>query len=92
MGFSQVAMMFFLSTAAVSPAQAAKLSSKGPLPATSRQLARHEAEVKRLQQEVARQERASARASARLQQQDKTIADLHRRLQALDAHPAPARH
>lgn len=55
-------------------------------------LTRHQAEVKRLEQDVARQESGSKRASERLQQQDQAIAELRKQLQELRATPEPAQH
>jgi phage shock protein A len=46
--------------------------------------------VAKLQQGVARQESQSRESAARLQQQDQTIAELKRQLQALKAEPASA--
>jgi septal ring factor EnvC (AmiA/AmiB activator) len=54
------------------------------------QLAQSKAEVAKLQQGVARQESQSRESAARLQQQDQTIAELKRQLQALKAEPASA--
>jgi septal ring factor EnvC (AmiA/AmiB activator) len=51
-------------------------------------LARHQAEVSRLEQDVAKQESDSKQASERLQQQDRTITELRQQLQALSAKPA----
>lgn len=83
MGFSHVVMMLSLLSATAWPAHAASAPAKASLSGVTRRLARHQAEVQHLQQDVARQEADSARASERLQQQDKTIADLQRQLQAL---------
>lgn len=55
-------------------------------------LVRNQAEVKRLEQDVARQESDSKRASDRLQQQDQAIAELQKQLQELRARPAAAQH
>jgi len=51
-------------------------------------LARHQAEVNRLEQDVAKQESDSKQASEHLQQQDRTITELRQQLQALSAKPA----
>ena len=51
-------------------------------------LARHQAEVNRLEQDVAKQESDSKQASDRLQQQDQTITELQQQLQALRAKSA----
>ena len=50
------------------------------LPAARQRMKHDQAEVVRLQREVARQESDSQRASRRLQQQDRQIAELHREL------------
>lgn len=52
----------------------------------------HESEVRQLQQDVATQESASRQASERLQQQDRTIAELQKQLQDIQAKPATDRH
>jgi septal ring factor EnvC (AmiA/AmiB activator) len=59
-----------------------------------RQVAESKAEVAQLQQGVAQQESQSRQAAVRLQQQDGTIAELKRQLQALQARSpsAPAGH
>ncbi|HEY0198511.1 MAG TPA: hypothetical protein VGC19_08235 [Rhodanobacter sp.] len=57
-----------------------------------RRAAKHEAEVRQLQQDVARQESASKQASDRLQQQDRTIAELQKQLQEVHARPAAGQH
>ncbi|HEY8682310.1 MAG TPA: hypothetical protein VIM06_04005 [Rhodanobacter sp.] len=57
------------------------------LPQGTQRLTRHQAEVRRLEQDVARQESESRRASERLRQQDQAIADLHKQLQSLHAKP-----
>jgi septal ring factor EnvC (AmiA/AmiB activator) len=56
------------------------------------QVARSQAEVKRLEQDLDRQESDSKRASERLQQQDRTIAELRKQLQKLRANPAAGQH
>ncbi|MHB1056459.1 MAG: hypothetical protein ACYC0F_01080 [Rhodanobacter sp.] len=61
-------------------------------PQASRQLARRQAEVKRLKQDLDKQESDSKRASERLQQQDQAIAELHKQLQELQASPAAGQH
>jgi septal ring factor EnvC (AmiA/AmiB activator) len=55
-------------------------------------VAQHQAEVKRLEQDVARQESDSKQASERLQQQDQAIADLQKQLDALRAKPPASQH
>lgn len=55
------------------------------VPHVKRKLVRNEAEVKRLERDVRQQESDSKQAGERLQQQDKTIADLHKQLQELQA-------
>jgi TolA-binding protein len=52
---------------------------------TNQDVARHQAEVQRLQQDVGRQESASQQAAERLQQQDRTIAELRKQLKAAQA-------
>ncbi|WP_254427289.1 hypothetical protein [Rhodanobacter sp. C01] len=59
---------------------------------TRQRLAQHQAEVKRLEQDVATQESDSKRASERLQQQDQAIADLQKQLDALHAKPPVKQH
>jgi chromosome segregation ATPase len=58
------------------------------LPAARQRMKHDQAEVSRLQREVARQESDSLRASQRLQQQDQQIAALHRELAKLRNGPA----
>lgn len=54
-------------------------------------IAQHQAEVEQLQRNVNRQESASQAAAARLQQQDRTIAELRKQLQAAQTvHANPA--
>jgi Tfp pilus assembly protein PilN len=62
------------------------------LPQARQRLARNQAEVKRLEQDVAKRESDSKRASERLQQQDQAIAELQKQLQELRARPAAAQH
>jgi uncharacterized protein HemX len=62
------------------------------LPQARQQVARNQAEVKRLEQDVARRESDSKHASERLQQQDQAIAELQKQLQELRAKPAAAQH
>jgi hypothetical protein len=57
-----------------------------------RRVARHESEVRQLQQDVARQESASRQANERLQQQDQAIAELQKQLQEVHAKPATDQH
>lgn len=59
-----------------------------PLPEIQQRMTRSQTEVKRLEHEVARQESDSDRASQRLQEQDRQIAELRRKLSQLQ--PAPA--
>ncbi len=92
MRISHAVMMISLLTAAAWPAHAVNVDAKAELPAQTRQLARHQVDMQRLQHDVARQEADSERASERLRQQDKVIAELQRRLQALETPAAPARH
>jgi septal ring factor EnvC (AmiA/AmiB activator) len=77
--------------AAARPAATGDRAAAGRL---DRQLAQGKAEVAKLQQGVARQESQSRQSAARLQQQDQTIAELERQLQALKAAPGstPAGH
>ncbi len=88
----RLATMVSLLVAAAWPVHAANLPPVARHPDEARQLARHRAEVLRLQRDVARQEADSTRAGARLQQQDKTIAELQRQLRALEAASSSARH
>lgn len=92
MGSLRVAAMSLLLAAAAWPVHAANRPTGSGLPAASDRLARHQTELLHLQRDVATQEAASARAGARLQQQDKTIAELQRQLQALEPASSPARH
>jgi septal ring factor EnvC (AmiA/AmiB activator) len=92
MALLRVAAMVSLLVAAALPVHAANLSPAPRIPDESQRLAKHQAELLRLQRDVARQEADSARAGARLQQQDKTIAELQRQLQALEAASPSARH
>jgi septal ring factor EnvC (AmiA/AmiB activator) len=92
-------MGFMLSAAAWAaaerPAQAPAGSTPAPpaVQAQARQrLAQRQAEVKRLEQDVARQESDSKQASERLQQQDQAIADLQKQLDALRAKPPARQH
>ncbi|GLQ94118.1 hypothetical protein [Dyella acidisoli] len=64
----------------------------GSSPETSRdaaqvnqQVARHQAEVQRLQQDVSEQESAGQQAAEKLQQQDQSIAELRKQLEAARA-------
>ena len=72
------------------PPQAGQMTTS--LPPVGQRLVRNQAEVKRLEQDVARQESDSKRASERLQQQDQAIAELQKQLQELRATPAAAQH
>ena len=92
-----------LSVLVSAPALAAGLDDARPVPHTHhharkaaadvhRRVARHESEVRQLQQDVARQESASRQANERLQQQDQAIAELQKQLQELHAKPATDRH
>lgn len=72
--------------------QPAGSATAAPLPKASRQLARSQAEVKRLKQDLDKQESDSKRASERLQQQDRAIAELHKQLQELQASPVAEQH
>ncbi|MGH8159053.1 MAG: hypothetical protein ACREPQ_13105 [Rhodanobacter sp.] len=62
------------------------------VPQARQRLAQHQAEVKRLEQDVARQESDSKQASERLQQQDQAIDELQRQLDALHAKPPASQH
>ena len=62
------------------------------VPQVQQRLAQHQAEVKRLEQDVARQESDSRQASERLQQQDQAIAELRRQLEALHAKSPAGQH
>lgn len=56
----------------------------------SQQVARHQAEVQHLKQDLDQQESASEQAAEKLQQQDRAIAELRKQLQAAkDASKAP---
>jgi uncharacterized small protein (DUF1192 family) len=57
-----------------------------------RQVAMHQAEVQKLQLDVGAQELASRQASDKLQQQDRTIAELQKQLQEVQARPAANQH
>jgi hypothetical protein len=72
------------------PPQAGQMTTS--LPPVGQRLVRNQAEVKRLEQDVARQESDSKRASERLQRQDQAIAELQKQLQELRARPAAAQH
>ena len=69
-------------------------SSAAPmsLPQARQRLAKHQAEVKRLEQDVAKQESDSKQASERLQQQDHAIAELQKQLDVLRAKPLAKQH
>ncbi len=58
------------------------------LPKVQQRITHDQAEVMRLQREVARQESDSRRAGQRLQQQDREIAELQRELSQLRDNPA----
>ena len=86
-------MGFMLSSAACAggdkpvprPPSGAMSAAPAGLPQARQRLAQHQAEVKRLEQDVARQESDSQQARERLQQQDQAIADLQKQLDALRA-------
>ena len=61
------------------------------LPAVQQRMKHDQAEVARLQREVARQESDSQRASRRLRQQDRQIAELHRKLSPRRDNPPAGR-
>ncbi len=58
------------------------------LPQTSKRLSRDQAQVRRLERDLAAQESQRTRAAARQQQQDKAIDDLEKQLRAIKAAPA----
>jgi len=60
----------------------------------SQQVAQHQAEVDRLQQDVSQQESTSQLAAEKLQQQDQAIAELRRQLKATQqpSKTPPAKH
>jgi peptidoglycan hydrolase CwlO-like protein len=62
------------------------------LPRTGQRLTRHQAEVKRLEKDVAKQESESQQASKRLQQQDQAIAELQKQLRELQAKSSSDHH
>ena len=72
------------------------VGKQGPVQVSAEQarqrVAQHQAEVLRLEQDVARQESDSRQASERLQQQDQAIADLQKQLDALRAKPPASQH
>ena len=51
----------------------------------NQQVAQHQAEVQRLQQDVSEQESAGQQAAEKLQQQDQSIAELRKQLKAAQA-------
>ena len=64
------------------------VSAPASLEQARQQLRRHRAEVGRLEQAVATQKSKGEQASRRLQQQDQTIDELQKQLQALHARSA----
>lgn len=76
-------------TQAAAPRTAAAPAASSPL---HQQVSRDKSRVARLQQGVAEQESRSRQAAARLQQQDSTIAELKKQLQAVQSgqKPSPA--
>jgi len=64
--------------------------SSPALTGMNQRIARHQAEVGHLQQDVGQQEAASRQAAARLQQQDRTIAELRQQLKATQQTKASA--
>ena len=88
-----VTVEFFLVTPAwVVESAAAAVVNDGSigvssLPAVQQRMNHDQAEVARLQREVARQESASRRASWQLRQQDRQIAELQRQLSSRRGNP-----
>lgn len=84
-----------ISAAWASPDQAGPHRS-GPaassLPLVHQRVVRSQAEVKRLERDLARQESDSKQASRRLQQQDQAIAELQKQLHELQAGPSAGQH
>lgn len=62
------------------------------LPTVHQRVVRSQAEVKRLERDLARQESDRKQASKRLQQQDQAIAELQEQLHELQAGPSAGPH
>ena len=77
-GFTLTAPAWAGESAVAAPLRSAVVVSS--LPAARQRMKHDQAEVERLQREVARQESDSQRARWRLLQQDRQIAELHRKL------------
>lgn len=78
--------------AAPAPVQPAVSGAAHAEPQVQRKLVRSENEIRRLKQNVQRQESHSEQAGKRLQQQDQTIAELQKQLQALQSSQASGQH
>ncbi|MFC5437731.1 hypothetical protein ACFPME_14305 [Rhodanobacter umsongensis] len=75
------------------PSEPERVVSAAPLPSALHQsVARHRAEVRRLERDLARQESDSKQASRRLQQQDQAIAELQKQLHELQVAAPADRH
>ena len=79
-----------ISGAWASPDQAGPAASS--LPLVHQRVVRSQAEVKRLERDLARQESDSKQASKRLQQQDQAIAELQKQLHELQAGSSAGQH
>ena len=78
-GLVLLGCLFVSSIWAQSPPDTSKQADK-----ISQQVAQHQTEVERLQQDVNQQESASQQAAEKLQQQDRAIAELRKQLKAAE--------
>jgi septal ring factor EnvC (AmiA/AmiB activator) len=83
-----------VSTARAGPLQSSSQRAAAPSSSSTvhQRIARSQAEVKRLERDLARQESDSKRAGKRLQQQDQAIAELQKQLHELQAAPPAGQH
>ena len=86
-GFVLIAPTWASESAAVAPLNGRSVQVSS-LTAVRQRMKHDQAEVERLQREVARQESSSLRASWHLRQQDRQIAELHRQLSSRRDNPA----
>jgi septal ring factor EnvC (AmiA/AmiB activator) len=80
-----LASAFLVSVVALAdppPSASGADSTQKAVTSVNQRVARHEAEVAHLQQDVGQQETASQQAAEHLQQQDRTIEELKRELKA----------
>jgi septal ring factor EnvC (AmiA/AmiB activator) len=88
-----VVLSFLLASASVwaGPQASGTSSTSKSVANLDQRVAKNQADVERLQQNVGQQESASREAAERLQQQDRTIAQLRQQLKAApEASKAPA--